>query len=242
MNSPRPTLSLVISALVTSLGLVGCAGQPPASSESASSIPASQPPAARALPDTWDQALQGRSIDQLIEETRQHEMTLAREGGRISPDRKLDVPLVRIVEPHEHPSVMVDCMNEQGFHAEALADGSLQFGDVPAQQGESLNYAFYTCVMSYPINPYFGLPYPKQAAEELWTYWTGEASECVREHGFDPGQPPSKEAWMEGMAQQRELWSPFTNADTDIANPARDALFTNCPRHPANFFPHIPQR
>ena len=224
--------------------LTSCSGpqQSPTSSEGGtSSTSQGRNSSIDEAPDTWDEALGGRSVEQLVQEQRALRRQGAEDGHMfLPPDADLDVPLIRIVSYAEWPHTMVDCFAEQGFtlHIE-MGGGTIRAEEVPDEQGPALNYTNYYCEMSYPISPFTQVPLPKQAAEQLWLYWTGEAYECVKAHGFDPGEPPSKATWMESAVTQTvPSWSPFESVRAvGEETPEVTALYNACATYPEDFFP-----
>ena len=183
-------------------------------------------------------------FSRLLEQLRQEELEKAQwkiAQGMLGPDRDLDVETVRVVSRDEAGAVIVTCMSDAGFAAEAFSDGTVEYAEVPPEQGEGLNYAAFRCAMQYPINPYEQMALPEEAARLLYRHWVDTSAACVAKQGVDVADPPSEETWGDSWAAAPEsAWSPFASVDANPDASFRDTIYRSCPREPEGLYPDIP--
>ncbi|MGO1594775.1 MAG: hypothetical protein ACTHW1_10875 [Ancrocorticia sp.] len=195
-------------------------------------------------PETWDDKLDGKSRDELIEDYRIELLAKstanAQEYG-VDLDIDLeDYPVIRVPEPEEMPEVQAQCLRAQGFDAYSSADGSVWTESVPDDQIPANNRAFTICELQYPIDPVTSGPYPREALDTLYDYDISTVVPCLEELGYVVEEPPSKESWVDAMVVEGIAWNPYDSLKTgELASDHAKLgeIYTACPDTPADFWP-----
>lgn len=137
---------------------------------------------------------------------------------------------VRWLTPEEWAETIAECMTSSGFIASALADGGIQFGDIPEEQAEAQNVAYFVCQAKYPIHPEFQRGLSEGQLEALFHYFTSEVQPCLETHGVEVPPPPSVEVFIDSYAETGG-WNPYQNAVGMNEEEWAD-LIAACPQRP----------
>ena len=99
----------------------------------------------------------------------------------------------------------VDCMQEQGFEASILWDGSIAGpSDVSSEQTLQWSAAMTTCVEATGYGSLAALS-PNQVGE-LYQQELAEYA-CLRDAGFSPEAPPSQQTYMDTFASAEQYYA-----------------------------------
>lgn len=206
---------------------------------SASDVPESAPsasgasPAAPLPPPGEDWELNRDGLMDLYLEERSH---LAEIYNVEDPP---EVELVRFTTPEEWADVQVECLSENGFAARVSQGGVVIEGDVPAEQGEAVNLAFYRCGAAYPSDPRSGQALPRVRAEQQYDHMVTVAASCVEGYGVVVSEPPSMETWLSHYYGDQPTWDPFNEAAEQLSLEELEAVYAGCSRNAPDLYPPI---
>lgn len=169
---------------------------------------------------------------------RLYESRLGELAQRLMVASPPDVELVRFVTAEEWPQAQVDCLAGAGFSYRASQGGIALVGDVPPNQIDALNLATYQCSAMYAADPRTQLTLPRLRAEMQYQHWVDTVAPCVRAQGFDPGEPPSLEVWLDQYYVNPPPWDPFANVPQ--SPDTLDLLYDACPHDAPDLYPPVP--
>lgn len=146
------------------------------------------------------------------------------------------VEVVRMVTTDEWATVMVDCLEDEGYpYATAPGDGSVVWSDVPDAQVEAFDIARFKCSAMYPRDPAHQEPLKESQLDRLYDYYSGEMTQCLTALGYDVPSAPSRETFRETYAT--DPWLPFEDAYANAGSPEAAALLEDaCPQIPADLW------
>jgi hypothetical protein len=147
-----------------------------------------------------------------------------------------DVALVRFVSVDDWPHIVSECITSAGFPVRISQGGVVLDGDVPDEQADALNLAWYTCQAAYPVDQRTQEPLPRVRAEKQYDHLVDNVAPCVRAEGFDVPQAPSLESWLDAYYTDGAAWDPFTVVG-EVAPEKLDAIYTSCPHDAADLYP-----
>jgi len=121
-----------------------------------------------------------------------------------------EVARVRWISPQEMPSTIADCLTAAGFSASVTVDAlapSLSTS-VPESQEGPLMAAWYVCDAEYPIDPLLSQEYSSEEVAYLYDYYTVELLPCLRAHGQEPADAPSRQVFTDTFGTA-DGWDPY---------------------------------
>lgn len=123
---------------------------------------------------------------------------------------------------------MVQCMGDKGWDVKVHPDGGLE-ANYPNDQAERYIGDNEQCREETG----FGRSSPVTAEQAAKIYdELLRVADCVRALGYDVSEPPSKQAYVEGLMNGRLPWHPYSNVFEDGPNEAaRRQLNDKCPIH-----------
>jgi hypothetical protein len=140
------------------------------------------------------------------------------------------VAVVRFVKPEEWGRSIANCMNEAGYAGYRAVGGGLESTQPAAADLPGEAIAMYTCQSQFPFDPsLYGIVSGAQL-ELLYDYYARFLVPCLAVRGYDRGDPPSREAFLEMGAVG--LWSPYWWVQEPDAA-AYERLQRACPPRPA---------
>ena len=151
-------------------------------------------------------------------------------------DAPAQIPdLVRWVTLEDSVAAQVECLNEAGFPAESLGGSGIGFDSIPDEQkalGGPLHAAMWTCQAQYSVDPRTQVPFTKDQYRILHSYLDTTMRSCLKERGYEFGEAPSLESFIEGY-ESGHPWVPWEQLA--LANVPQDEyaqLEQDCPQSP----------
>ena len=145
------------------LGLVvlsgACAQTSPDGQPTDSSSPTAYDPSAEGA----DWKPQGEAA---VEKSYQDYLTYLQKSMQIT--NPPDVELVRYVSVDDWPHVISECITSAGFPVRVSQGGVVLDGDIPDEQADAMNLAWYTCQAGYPADQRTQEPLPRVRAEKQY--------------------------------------------------------------------------
>lgn len=232
------SLGLLVAIVVVAVLAVGCADGSPtvgdsseASSTSVSSTTTVETTArSTTTTTTSDREEQGRFNEEQqarVERRRQEAEDLQNVEpitgyGDFSNTEYVDV------DWYEVTRLQIQCMRDQGFEVEPIPPGDgIDFSNVPPTQHQEAQKTSWACLTG------LNLPEPTEPADdqlaEHYDYLL-EAKECLEAEGYETGDPPSLDTYIETGGQ----WSPYNLVaqDDTIGIEEWNALNVACPQIP----------
>lgn len=122
---------------------------------------------------------------------------------------------------------MTDCLEEKGWEVDVLADGGIS-SQIPDGQEEIYRSDLSTCraKYGYDVDPV----YTDDEARDIYAQVLNVA-ECLREKGFDPGEAPSEQTFVEQLQTGPGGWDPYIDLYPQVMD--TDEYMTvvkDCPR------------
>lgn len=113
----------------------------------------------------------------------------------------------RHVPPREWAQAMRDCLTENGWDVVIPADDPAALEHhVPTEQRSAWTEDFVRCSNAHDFSP--DPPAVDQdGAERAWEEYT-DAAACMREHGYPPPEPPSRELFLAEQLAGGSSWNP----------------------------------
>lgn len=151
------------------------------------------------------------------------------------PGEKPEVEPIRVVSMSEANDAYFDCMEAQGFPSQ-LDDYGQRGIQFSAEQHDAMKHAGYVCYASYPLDGKYYEPYSVEQLQAVYEWNITVTSDCLREQGVEPSEPPTFESFVAEYAQTgREYWTAST--DTDLS-----AVEEPCPETPPDDVLYPPGR
>ncbi len=116
---------------------------------------------------------------------------------------------VRFISPDEWAQVQVDCLNGEGFRAEASSDGGLApSAQIPEAQMEGYAIARYICTVKYPFDPKYLAPISPEQIDLVYDYYVDTLIPCLEREGYPVDDPPSR-ALFRDTYETEDRWMPY---------------------------------
>lgn len=124
---------------------------------------------------------------------------------------------------------MAECLTEAGFPSTVEAEDELSVDHSP-EQVQQLDGVTRQCAESLGGWPQVE-PFSEEELGRLYDANVQKVLGCLREHGYDPAPPPSREKFISDyqdyQAGQRVIpWSPFLDLDPSVSSQALES----CPQ------------
>ena len=135
---------------------------------------------------------------------------------------------IRTISDNDVQDVLDACIKEAGFPGLS--------GEVPDDQQEQWHLAIYRCAASYPIDPKYQMPLTKSQLEILYKYYQETLVPCLRNHGHNPLDPPSRETFLSSWGTS-QAYSPYATIAREVAQMTQEDqnnLQKTCPQRPPN--------
>lgn len=173
---------------------------------------------------------------------------LANEAKSLKLKQVPDVPLVRWIKPQEYGQVLATCMTQSGFPSTSVDGGDgVDFPQVPADQNDSLNVAYYTCAGEYFVHPQFDLPPTAKELGKMYDWLVNVSVPCWVKLGFHPAPPPSRATWIKQEQAFRagsevDTWDPYSSMIDTADRAALAKAQGKCPAQPdpSVYLDHVP--
>ena len=144
-------------------------------------------------------------------------------------------PQVEVVQfvPVETVQPLVDaCMESKGF-----VKGTDDAWEVPSEQRDVFNLAFYECRVSYPPEPRTLQPLTDEQRLKVYEYLVGTLTPCLAAEGFDVSAAPTPETFVATF--DVDQYSPYTDVLAQLTNSQKSneyfaALEDRCPQYPSS--------
>ena len=151
------------------------------------------------------------------------------------PDaQRPEVDVVRVVTPSEWAPAVVACLAEDGFEAEALADGGIR-SEVTGEQGEAYAIAYYTCTIRYPIDPKYLQPLNDDQLAVLYAYTRDVLAPCLESFGLVVPDAPTLEVFVENKGVA--AWNVYADVPTKVTSDEMwQEISAKCPQYPPDLF------
>lgn len=152
------------------------------------------------------------------------------------PDaQRPEVDVVRVVTPSEWAPAVVACLAEDGFEAEALADGGIR-SEVTGEQGEAYAIAYYTCTIKYPIDPKYLQPLTDVQLSRLYVYSRDTLAPCLESFGLEVPSPPTLEVFIENDGGMM-AWNIYADVPAKVhSNDLWQEISAACPQYPPDLY------
>lgn len=148
-------------------------------------------------------------------------------------DPPTDATFERFISHDDYGPVMVECLAGYGFQAEVMRDGGVQYAPVAQEQSLAQREAIFRCYVRYPVDPRFTAPPNAAQLAAIYDYLTGDLTECLRDLGFQPDPPPSREAFIDSMADpDAEPWHPYSTFVESLSIEEWWTVNEACPQGP----------
>lgn len=131
----------------------------------------------------------------------------------------------------EFGSIMASCLVGLGWDAEETGDGGIT-SDIPEGQEDAYNADLASCQEE---NGFDKLA-PKLTEPELRLVYLMEldTADCIRDEGFDPGNPPSEQSFVDAALVNGNVWDPYEAvygaSNAQVTEEEYFALLQTCPR------------
>lgn len=134
-----------------------------------------------------------------------------------------------------------ECMAEAGHEMLVSFDGGMgPSPDMPADQSDAWELAFYICVAQYPVDQTLFKQYGREQVDLLYAYYVDELVPCLTREGYENPEIPSLEtfraSWIDtdsGVAVTDTTWGPYDVVDIGAQN-NWEALNLKCPQGPSD--------
>lgn len=201
--------SILVAVVATALAVAGCSAPP--------AIPKEKPLSAA------EKQRQLRSDQQTDLAELQAEFPDVKPGH---------VTVNHFVHPRDWASTMHQCMLEAGFQTK-VEGGGVTYSNLPSEQLEAYNVAFYRCSREYPIDPMDSAPLSGDELKYLYGYRSGALTRCLLRHGISVATPPSEQTFADSYPVTGG-WDPYSGA-TNVSRSQREKLVKACPPSPPGF-------
>lgn len=215
MARGRPTFIMASLCLAASLSVVACSVD-----------------GAPAEPATVDSGMhESASPRDVAEEMSAESRTWSDYLGSLARSLQIEEPpeveVVRLVVPEERPQVLVACVGDEGFPADA--EGNRTF---PSEQLEAFNLALYTCEARYPLDERFLQPLTEGQTREIHAYLMESAVPCLAELGYELPEPPSIETFVGTFNTADAYTLSSVLMDQGISGLTAENILSECPEFP----------
>ena len=140
----------------------------------------------------------------------------------------------RFVAKRDWASALSGCMQKAGFATTiAPGGGGVAINNLPKQQQEAYDLAFYYCQTEYPVNPVDTAPLSSDEAKFLYSYLTTTLANCLEKHGQSIPNPPSEQTFADSYSTTGG-WTPYSYV-SDVSESRWAELNKECPQQPAGF-------
>ena len=109
--------------------------------------------------------------------------------------------------PYDWTRNMSQCLQEKGWDVAVTPDGAIHM-DLPQEQGAPYDEDDKTCEehFGYDVAPV----YTDDDVREIYAKVVATA-ECIAEQGYDPGDPPSEQTFVEQVQSDTGGWDPYSD-------------------------------
>ncbi len=142
---------------------------------------------------------------------------------------------IRVVTLSEWGEAQVGCLQTKGFDVFGTGDGGVVHGNIPESQKEFLAIAEWECMMQYPTDPVYSLPYTEDEMRFIYRYYTGELTQCLADEGYTVSDPPSEAVFIAGFREGAPSWTPYGPELSTVRHSEWLRLNRECPQMPSGF-------
>lgn len=131
----------------------------------------------------------------------------------------------------EFGAIMASCMVDRGWDTVVSGDGGIS-STIPEGQDESYDADLAACQEEHG----FDAIAPALTEPELRRLYLMEldTADCLRDEGYDPGQPPSEQSFVDAALIDGNAWDPYaevyTTSNSQVSEDEYFALLEKCPR------------
>lgn len=145
-----------------------------------------------------------------------------------------DTTRIRFVEPGEWASALAECLRSEGFEATVHQDGGIRLGPIPREQNEAQALAYFSCAVSYPVDPRYSVPLNESQLAYLYRYYVQRLVPCLEAEGYAISNPPTWQRFLETYGATSP-WSPYSDV---LENVEQRWIVINelCPQHPEGLY------
>ncbi|WP_418908465.1 hypothetical protein [Glutamicibacter endophyticus] len=141
-----------------------------------------------------------------------------------------DVERIRFVSQEDWASEQAQCMTNLGFPSTLEDDGSFSTKITEVQE-QAAAEARYTCELQYPMDLKYSQAFTRTQLHTIYAHYRDSLIPCLKGLGFEPGELPSEETYVEGTASGANPWTPYDAIDLSSADV--NSMNQNCPSMPA---------
>lgn len=107
-----------------------------------------------------------------------------------------EVEVVRETTPTDHHEALSACLQDDGWSAKLLPDGTIEVGPFSPEQEAAYNRAYYVCAMQYPMAEIYTAELTHAQHGIVYEHLRDKFVPCVDELGIELGALPSLEAYL----------------------------------------------
>ncbi len=162
--------------------------------------------------------------------------SLRRAAADMGVQHPPQVDLVRWTDLSDYAPTMVKCLGGLGFTATAVGGAGLSSGTVPEGQDAAYGAAMYTCTAKYTIHPYYNLQPSADALGKMYDWYANVSAPCLRSHGVDVPEAPTRETWVAEYQSSKPSWLPWNSVPGQESGGEAsnwERLERACPQAPA---------
>ncbi len=142
-----------------------------------------------------------------------------------------DAEFVQFVAADEWGVAQAECMQEQGFEAEASDDGLTWGGPLPPEDQHDAHWqATYRCRLAYPVHPRFDQPLTDEQIRVIYDYFVNELVVCLEDAGYEVAPPQSWETFRSHYSSP-ERWEPYDSVQA-TSEQEHNRIREVCPPRP----------
>ncbi len=123
------------------------------------------------------------------------------------------------------------CLRDAGWDESGPDEGI----EIPPDQEESFNLAYYVCTQQYPVEEKYTQPLTADRLGVLYDWWVEHTVPCFEQRGWDVGEVPTREVFLanpQWLPAEQVVEQAQAEVETGRIASMDEALYGVCPGPP----------